>query len=100
MSFSHVSDHRQLVHDSLVKLGNGEFFSPSGYQSGSLLRDDRRDEPGLLQQFDSHSVSGIELFPFITRLGIVHARISKDSVHIGPEQTELFKYRAGRPPPY
>lgn len=91
MSFSHVSDHRQLVHDSLVKLGNGEFFCPPGYQPGSLLRDDRRDEPGLLQQLDAHSVSGIEFFPFITGLGIVHTGIGQDSVHIGGKETNLLE---------
>jgi len=91
MSCRHVSDHRQLVHHSLMKLGYGKFFRSPGHQSGSLLGDDRRDESGLLQEFDPHSVSGIELLPLITRLGIVHAGIGENSVHIGREQADLPK---------
>jgi len=91
MSCRHVSDHRQLVHHSLMKFRDGKLFRAAGNQPGSFLRHNCRDETGLLQQFDPHSVSGVELLPLITRLGIIHAGIGEDPVHIGGEQADLPK---------
>jgi hypothetical protein len=72
-----------------MKLGDGEFFGPPGHQPRSLLCDDRRNEAGLLQQFDPHSVPSIELFPLIARLGIIHAGIGKDSIYIRGKQPDF-----------
>ena len=83
-----------------MKLGDGEFLRSASDQPGSFLRHNCRDEAGLLQQLDPHSVTGIELFPLITRLGIIHASIGKDAVHIRGEQADPFKYIAGWPPAY
>jgi len=91
MSLGHSSNHRQLVHHSLMKLRNGQFFGSPRHEPGSLLRHDRRDESGLLQQLDAHSIAGIEFFPLIARLRIVHPGIGKDSIHIGREEADLPK---------
>ncbi len=95
MSRGHVSDHRQLVHYTLMKFRYRKFFRPTSNQPGSFLCDDRRDKAGLLQQFDSHSVSSVELLPLIARLGIIHAGIGENSIHIRGEQSD-FPQEASR----
>ena len=82
MPCNQLLEHGELVIHTLVHFGNRQLLRAAHHDFCRLLRNDRGQNPGLLQEFDPHPVMRIELFPLVAGLGIVHAGVGQDPIDI------------------
>ena len=82
-----ILEHGQLVVCSLMYFRDRQLLRAAHDDFRRLLRDDRGDHPGLLQQFNPHSVTSIEFLPLIPGLGIIHPGIGQDPIDIRRKHT-------------
>ncbi len=91
MALGHLTHERQLVHHPLMHFGYRQLFCAPRDQFGPLLRHDRRNNSGPLQQLDPHSISGIELLPLVAGFAIIHPGIGQNTIDIHRKKTDAFQ---------